>query len=175
MNMLASLKQGQKGNSGRKWLKEIAESLAFFSAVLRVIHPELYALGQSTMERLAGRADLLEVLEIWSLVFNGLQAISNRECPIHRDTKSRSEWYDLLATIGPYRSAVFEIPGVGVRLAYPSGTVIGLCGRLLRHGVSAADGEHICIAQYMRENVQKRVGTMSAGWSRWDYYRNLDT
>jgi RNA polymerase subunit RPABC4/transcription elongation factor Spt4 len=175
MNMSASLKQGRTGDKGRQWLTASGESLALLSAVLRVIHPEQYALGRSTMEKLAGRADLFDVVKIWSSVFNGLQVISNRECPIHRDNKSRSEWYDLLATIGPYRSAVFEMPGIGIRLAYPTSTVIGLCGRVLRHGVSAADGERICIAQYMRENVQRRVGNINTGWSRWDYYRNLDT
>jgi RNA polymerase subunit RPABC4/transcription elongation factor Spt4 len=169
--MSASLKPNQERKGGRRWLSEIGETLAFLSGVLRVMHPHQYALGRATMEQLIDREDLRDVLTLWPSIFNGLQAISNRECPIHRDHNTRCEWYDLLATIGPYRSAILEMPGLGLQFAYNAGTLVGLCGKMLRHGVSEADGERICLAQYMRENVQKRCGNTNVNWSRWDYYQ----
>jgi hypothetical protein len=76
-------------------------------------------------------------------------------------------------TVGPYQNIFFELPVVGIRLVYNSGTVIGLSGRVLRHGVMEADGERICTAYYMRENVQKRLGTCFAGWNTWDSYKYM--
>jgi hypothetical protein len=172
MYMSASLKDSSEHKGGRTWLNEMAESSALMSGALRVMHPNLYLLGRSSIEKLGQRADLKDIVKIWSLVFNGVQVISNRECPIHRDNNSKHEWYDLLATLGPYESATVEMPDVGVRMAYPTGTLLGLCGRVIRHGVLAADRERICIAHYMRENVQRRLGNANTGWSRWDDYRN---
>jgi len=115
--------------------------------------------------------DLQEALELWTSIFNGVQIISNRETPIHRDFQSRPEWYDLLVTVGPYKDTVFELPGIGIRFAYNSGTVIGLSGKVLRHGVTETEGERICLAYYMRENVQRRLGTNLASWNTWDSYK----
>jgi len=86
-------------------------------------------------------ANLEDVVKLWYSIFNGAQVISNRETPVHRDNNSRSEWYDLLTTVGPYQEAILELPGVGLRFRYRSGTVIGLLRRVLSHGVSDADGE----------------------------------
>ena len=110
------------------------------------------------MEALRAQDEFHEVMEMWSSGFSGVQAISNRECPWHRDNKFQSEWYDLLTTIGPYNMAICDIPGVGMQFEYLSGTVIGLGGRILRHRVSAADSERICLAYYMREAVLQRLG-----------------
>lgn len=150
------------------WLLAMTESSLLISALLSVIHPELYTMGKDAMRVLPVSCNDFDVLELWCLVFNGAQVISNRETPVHRDNASRHSWYDILATVGPYHSAIFKLPGVGIRFAYPSGTVVGFCGRLLRHGVSKADGERICVAWYMRENVQNRLKATYAGWSHVD-------
>ena len=128
-------------------------------------------MGLESMTKMHDIADLAEVLSIWTSIFNGVQVISNRETPVHRDNQTRWEWYDLLVTLGPYTSATLEMPTAGLRFQYSSGTVVGLCGRILRHGVSAAEGERICLAYYMRENVQSRLGAKFAQWSRWDSHR----
>ena len=162
----ASLKKHLEHKGSHRWLREMEESSALLSAVLHVIHPELYASGRAAMEALRAQDEFHEVMEMWSSVFSGVQAISNRECPWHRDNKSQSEWYDLLTTVGPYNMAICDIPGVGMQFEYLSGTVIGLGGRILRHGVSAADGERICLAYYMREAVLRRLGQSDVSWSR---------
>jgi hypothetical protein len=143
----------------------IGESAALLSSVLRVIHPDLYKMARSSMAELLTQENLVEVVHMWMSVFNGVSVICNRETPIHRDHSSSSEWYDLLTTVGPYESAIFELPGIGLRFNYQSGTLIGLCGRVLRHGVSQAGGERVCLAYYMRKNVQDRLTSRSASWN----------
>jgi hypothetical protein len=161
----ASLKLENSNTGGRAWLCDIAESSALISAVLRVVHPDQYLMGRSAIEKMGEREPLIAVLAIWISVFNAVQILSNRETPRHRD-RSSPPWYDILTTVGPYQSAMFELPGVGLRFPYNSGTIISLCGRILRHGVSEADGDRVCLAYYMRENVQRRLGSTFAGWSK---------
>jgi len=135
------------------------------NAILRVVHPELYFMARGAMEKLHEEAELTELLEIWASVFNGCQILSNRETPLHRDNNSCWEWYDLLCSIGPYADASFELPGVGLRFPYDTGVIVAICGRILRHGVSVANGDRICIAYYMRENVQRRLSSQLATWN----------
>ena len=142
------------------------------SAIIRAIHPQLFQMGMEAMHHLGSHTDLSDVIKLWYSIFNGVSVISNRETPTHRDNLSQCQWYDLLTTVGPYEEAILELPGVGLRFKYASGTVVGLCGRILRHGVSVADGEQICVAHYMRENVQRRLNTEIAGWNKWDLYKD---
>ena len=167
-----SLRPETFGGAGREWLSDMTESSTLLSSIVRVIHPELYAMGIETMKKMGMMVDPPAVLRLWYSIFNGVQVISNRETPVHRDHNSRWEWYDLLATLGPYQGAILELPGVGLRFSYESGTVLGICGRLLRHGVSEAVGERFCLAYFMRENVQKRMETPYAGLNNWDSYKN---
>lgn len=172
LKISATVKPENEHKGGRAWLIAMAESATLLSSMVRVIHPEMFEMGMKTMNRMGMRPDLAEVLRLWYSVFNGVQVISNRETPVHRDHNSRWEWYDLLTTVGPYTKAILEFPGVGLRFWYGSGTVLGFCGRVIRHGVSEADGDRICVAYYMRENVQARLETKYADWSKWDIYRN---
>lgn len=144
---------------------EMMNSSMLLSAMLSVMHPEQYEMGRACMKLLPAHCTDIDALDMWYSLFNGVQVISNRDTPIHRDNGTECPWLDMLATIGPYKNAMFHLPGIGVNLSYFSGTVIGLCGRLLRHGVSNVDGERICIAYYMRSNVQRRVETPPAGWT----------
>ena len=58
-----------------------------------------------------------------------------------------------------------ELTNVGLTFQYNTGVIVALCGRILRHGVSPTDGDRICLAYYMRENVQLRLGSSLARWS----------
>jgi len=128
-------------------------------------------MARDAMLRLeANGGECADLVGIWSSVFNGCQVLSNRETPIHRDNNSRVEWYDLLCSVGPYHGARFEMPTVGLQFSYDTGVVMALCGKVLRHGVSPTPGERICIAYYMRENVQARLGSTYAGWCNRDGY-----
>ena len=145
-----------------------AELACLLSSILWVIHLELFRMGMEGMKKLQTHSSFSHIYRFWWSIYNGVQVISNRESLVHRDHSSSSEWYDLLTTVGPYSDAVLELPGVGLCLQYNSGTVMALCGHLLRHGVFEAEGERICLAYYMRENVQRRLGVKFATWSKWN-------
>lgn len=139
------------------------------NSVLSVIHPKLFGAGLTTMNKLGAEAEFREIVSLWHSVFNGVQVLSNRETPLHRDNNTLAEWYDLLLTVGPYRNGWLALPGIGVKLSYEPGTVVGLGGKLLQHGVNKVEGERVCIAYYFRANVQKKVNekAIQSGWSSW--------
>ena len=72
---------------------------------------------------------------------------------------------DLLVTAGPYSDCWMELRSLGVRLAYDSGTAVAMCGKVVPHAVSDCDGERACIAYYMRDNVQARLGLPAGTWT----------
>lgn len=152
------------------WLRKMTDSSTFTAALLKIIHPDLFTMALHTMQKLALEPELEPFITAWSNLFNGVSIICNRETPIHRDTNSLEHWYDFLFTMGPYVDGVMEIPGVGIRLAYDSGTMVALTGRVLRHGVAKVDGDRLCVAYYMRENVQRRMAESLALWNRVDNY-----
>ena len=54
---------------------------------------------------------------------------------------------------------------MGLDLEYSSGTVIGFCGSVLKHGVEEwGMGDRICYAHFMRESVRDRLDIASPGW-----------
>jgi hypothetical protein len=48
--------------------------------------------------------------------------------------------------------------------------MVALLGKLIRHETTEAEGNRICIAQYMRDNVHERLGIKSPGWMYMDKY-----
>lgn len=135
-----------------------------------MIHPELFAMSRNAMVKLATMEEADDLVNLWTSVFNGCQVMCNRETPIHRDNSSAAEWYDILCSVGPYPGADLELTNVGLTFQYNTGAILALCGRILRHGVSATEGDRMCLSYYMRENVQCRLGSRPAGWS---YQRDI--
>jgi hypothetical protein len=108
----------------------------------------------------------------WQSVCTGVSVIGNRVTPYHRDNKGGYQLYDLLANYfeggSPPR---FLVSDLGLDLNYPSGTVIGLCGKILEHGVKAwCRGERVCYAHFMREEVRERLKVPPATWSSRSFY-----
>ncbi len=153
-------------------MKENWESTALISGLLSIVHPQLYEMAKASMEKLASREDFGELVMYWQSVYNGCQVISNQDTPIHHDNNSQAEWYDTLVTIGPYAGAEIELPGVGLQFAYETRTVFLLCGHILCHGVSEGQGDRVCIAYYMQENIQHRLDAKPVVWSSTDFYKS---
>ena len=152
------------------FLADVAESTAILGGVVSVIHPDLYEAGMIALRWLWNNPDLVdsplllkEVLGLWSVLFSGVSIISNRSTPLHRDCNSRKEWMDLLVTLGKYQRGIMTLPGLGVELLYNPGTVVGIAGRVLQHGVEC-DGERACLAYYMRDKVHERLGVRAPSW-----------
>lgn len=161
----------------KRWLQDMEESSALIGATLGLIHPELFKAGRNAILALKNAPELvqegqemLNLLPFWSSPFSGYSVISNRCTPFHRDNQSRKQWYDLLVTVGEYQGAQLSLPGIGAMFAYDSGTLVGLSGRVLQHGVTKHTGSRLCLAHYMRDKVHERLCIPAPGWMKLDYY-----
>ena len=151
------------------------ESNALLGALLNVMHPELYHQAREGLIQLYNHPNfirdgeqeaLLAALRTWTNPFSALQVIVNRETPLHRDVRGRNAWYDMLVSLGNYTDGRFEVPGIGLRLNYPPGTVIGICSWALLHGAGKVNGDRICLAYFMRNKVLERLGIPAANWRK---------
>jgi hypothetical protein len=125
------------------------------------------------MLRIIRRADRTEdIAQRWQSVYTGIAVISNRISPTHRDSKSNPEWFDTLLSYSETGSSPrLQLTDLGLDLNYSSGTVVGFCGSVLRHGVETWEmGNRICYAHFMRESVRKRLNVDKAGWVYRDKY-----
>ena len=154
------------------WLDAVSESNAILSAILAVVHPTLYDAGWQTAKCLRDtpRRDPQDVLSRWASVFNGVAVISNRSTPAHRDGSSRCHWYDMLATLGSYRNCNLDLPGLGISLEYGPGTVVGILGNVLEHAVPRFEGDRVCYAYFMRNNVHEWANIPASDWIYTKYY-----
>jgi len=155
------------------WLDAISESNAILSAILAVIHPMLYESGWKTVEKLRGNPEVDPggvVLSRWASVFSGVSVISNRTTPPHRDGNSRSCWYEILVTLGRYRDCNLELPGLEMSLEYGPGTVVGISGNVLEHAVPSFEGDRVCYAYFMRDDVHEWAEIAGNDWMHVKYY-----
>ena len=143
-------------------------SFALLGGILYIVQPELFEAGMDCFNRLKANesvhkefAMFTEVLELWATPFNALSVICNRASPLHRDAQGDQQWFDLITTVGEYSGAQLILPDVGMQMEYASGTVVAFSGKRLRHEVTPHVGNRICIAQYMRKPVHRRVGVYS--------------
>jgi len=159
--------------SALEWLGAISESNAILSAILAVIHPNLYEAGWQTTKCLRDTPEigLPHVLSQWASVFSGVAVISNCITPLHRDDGSRCNWYDILATLGSYRDCNLELPGLGIALEYGPGTVVGISGKVVEHAVPSFGGDRVCYAYFIRNNVHKWAKVPGSDWMNKKYYQ----
>ncbi len=155
------------------WLDAISESNGILSAILAVIHPKLYDAGWQTINHLGDTPEFgdQDILDQWASVFSGVGVISNRYTPPHRDTNSRANWYDILATLGRYESCDLKLPGLGISLEYGPGTVVGIAGKVLEHAVPSFKGDRVCYAYFMRDNVHEWAKIPCRDWMHTGYYK----
>jgi hypothetical protein len=152
-----------KGDRGREITVSTQRSGLLASAALRVMHPESYFAGLHTMIRLGEWAEkgedkeLLDRIMNWASVFNVATIICNRSTPPHRDPKCPPEALDVMMTVGNYGPAVMDLPNLGIRLGYDSGTMVATSCRIVRHGVDVDRGDRVMWAWYMRDTVHNFV------------------
>lgn len=156
-------------SAGQAWVKAMAGSTAFLGGVLAVIHPSTYNTGMKCVEAIrtaddvAKREGMEDVMRTWSSPLTTVSLMSNRDTPLHRDTGATYTCMDLVVSVGNYISGEFQVPGLGLDLWYRPGTVIGLLGRIVRHG-AVAFGGRLCFAQYLRETVLDSLGITQPEW-----------
>jgi Oxygenase domain of the 2OGFeDO superfamily len=162
---------------GANFLHAIANAETLLNAILALSATQLYQMGMEATNALKFDNwvhQWYENVYLWISVFSGIQVIVNRSTPPHRDTGAAGPMYDLLFSTGTHESAELRLGDVQANLGYLPGTVVLVCGRVLRHEVSAWDGgERICIAHYMRDNVHNRLGLPRPDWVNIKSYREL--
>ena len=73
-----------------------------------------------------------DIANEWQSVYTGINVISNRLTPAHRDSKGRPEWFNTLANYCDGDSQPrLQITDLGLDLEYSSGTVVGFVDQYL--------------------------------------------
>ncbi|KIK77330.1 hypothetical protein PAXRUDRAFT_167227, partial [Paxillus rubicundulus Ve08.2h10] len=172
---VSTILKGSHANPGpQQWLQAGALHIAILWATLMVMHPELYASGRETFLKLASSTqdqDMQQIIPEWSTVYSprGLSILTvsvivNQATPFHRDLSYHVQWLDMLATIGLDPDLHIKLDNLSVRLAYSPGTLLGLSGKVLQHGVLVLVSDRVCLAYHMRDNVQEGVGVHRCDW-----------
>jgi hypothetical protein len=137
----------------------------------------MYEIGNKAIEQIQAGEGLQqwhEHVHLWPSAFSGIQAIVNRITPSHRDTGAAPSMFDLLVSAGTHRNANLRLGDVKANLSYKPGTVVLVCGRVLKHEVADWKlGERICMAHFMRDNVHQRLGLPRPTWVDIEEYRSL--
>lgn len=148
------------------------QSLLIISGAFSIMHPTTCRAGSAAIQHLKSdptfvkKAERLPtVLEHWCIPFSALSIVCNRITPFHRDNGGSHEWMDVLLAAGDYENGRFEASTVGIRCEYQPGTLIGLTGRVLRHGADCPPNR-ACIAMYNIGAVLKAAGISDVGWAR---------
>ena len=140
-------------------MRENLETGLLMSVAIALAHPEQYALTRASLEKLASLRHICQFIDGWAFAFNVLTIVVNREAWLHRDKMSGAlALLDMLLNIGGDPGTVLELPGVGVRLQYDSGTAAIFSGHTHIHGVSRSTEERVCFAAYVRPSVHRLFG-----------------
>ena len=152
-------------------MKENTTTNRLIGGILMVLHPELYDIGCNSLQKLHNFPEYVRnfqhlpgALQDWNVPFNALSVVSNRTTPWHRDTLGRKEWLELLVALGDYEDGRFELDGLNILFRYDPGCILATSGKLFRHGAHC-DGERACLAYYMRDLVQERLGQPVVPWA----------
>lgn len=154
-----------------EWMTAMSETFTLLGGLTSILNPHVFNAGvdiiraiYTTPEIVEKRESLPEILAAWSTPFTALSVMNNRKTPVHRDNGSGFTANDMLITIGPYINGILDLPSLGCRFRYNSATVVSFSGRLLSHAASA-DGERLCIAQYLRESVLQTFHIQDHMWT----------
>jgi hypothetical protein len=138
---------------------------------MALIHPQLYEDGLDVLNAMKEDTRTAEWASKWASICTGICVICNRVTAPHRDTGGKHGWYDLLGVFGNYGKASLDIINLGAEFAYPAGTVVGFCGRILEHAVrNWGHGDRICYAQFFRTATFDVFKKTSAEWMTRDIY-----
>jgi hypothetical protein len=162
---------------GGQFLHAISNTEILVNAILALSAQELYQIGMAATAALQHDNwvhDWYENMNLWISAFSGMQVIVNRLTPSHRDIGGSAAMYNLLVSTGTHESSHITLRDVQASMRYLPGTVVLVCGRVLRHEVTTwSGGERICIAHYMCDNVHNRLGLPRPDWVDIEEYTTL--
>ncbi|KAG1798340.1 hypothetical protein EV424DRAFT_1332991 [Suillus variegatus] len=91
-------------------------------------------------------------LRQWTSSFTVLAIMCNRCSPLHRDSQSLAQWFDIITSVGDYGPVRMKLPNIGIDIAYNSGVMVGTSGRIVRHGVDSVISDRVSWVWYMRDD-----------------------
>jgi hypothetical protein len=144
---------------GKVFVAESKPYAMLLSALLSVTHPKLYDAPVDTINRLGELDDHREAIAGWLSAFSRFQMISNWTSEDHQDLRSRAEWYDILASVGPYRKGVIKLRNLGAQLQLKTFMTLGNSQILMSkpvgilvsqgtHGSESDKGTYSCESEY---------------------------
>lgn len=156
---------------GLGWTIAMSDTSAIVTGILRIMHPDLYRAGCEAMAQLlTNQPELFDLIQRWGTPFTAVSVISNRITVPHRDTKSLMEYFDILTSVGPFTFTLMEFDGIGIQVKIIPGTIIGLCGWVLRHAVPKCREDRVIYAWYMRGAVHASQDVRPASWMTQEVY-----
>lgn len=152
-----------------KFLRHIQPVEGILNCIGMLICPEMFTAGAKAIKllkegKLVGTD--FDNVQLWPSFFSGLEVISNRVTPNHRDPQSAPSMYDFLVSAGSHEETWLKLPDIKTKLLYNPGTVTAISGKVLRHGVPEwQEGkERLCIAHFMRDRVHDRLSIPRPNW-----------
>ena len=76
----------------------------------------------------------------------------------------------MLVTLGSYQNCELDLLGLGISLEYGPGTVVGISENVLEHGVPHFEGDRVCYAYFIRNNVHEWANIPASDWMYTKYY-----
>ena len=166
----------------KEWLGQVQSTEMCMNLVFSLIAPQLYRHGLISILELQAKPEKyfkiaktlqgavtkpwqakLEALQPWPSIFSGVSIIANRITPSHRDDNGHHPWFDLLFSAGQHEAAILKVPELKGHFSYLPGTLVALCGKVLRHEVPSYKGsDRLCIAHYFRPDALARMRLNSA-------------
>ncbi|MDT7543746.1 MAG: hypothetical protein QOE33_3659 [Acidobacteriota bacterium] len=161
---------------GGNFMAAISNAEILVNSVTALCSREQYRLGMESINflRYNLNGQRHDCVAFWPSVFSAIGVIVNRVTPSHRDKGSCPQCYDLLLSMGTHTSARLKLSDVQAELSYRPGTIVLVCGRVLRHAVESWEGgDRICCAHYVRDNVHNRMELPRPNWVEINLYREL--
>jgi hypothetical protein len=154
------------------WIRILYDVEQFLNLTLSLINPALFESGLLMLQKLRRLDKTREIAKDWQSVYTGISIISNRTTPSHRDSRGRPQWFDTLMSYSdPSSKPRLLIDDVGLDLEYSNRTIVSFCGTVMKHQVDYwGDGDRICYAHFMQEEVRNRLDAPSAGWLEQSIY-----
>ena len=167
-------------HEGAAFLKAITPEETLLNAIGMLICPEQYTIGNEAIHKLKTENILMnshENVQLWPSFFSGIEVISNRKTPLHRDAQASPSVYDFLVSAGTYTQSWLDVPDVHAKIEYKPCTVVAITGKILRHGVASWEGgERICLAHFIRDNIHNRLQLPRPDWvSKEKYTKSMDS
>jgi hypothetical protein len=167
--------QTLQGKNAKNWLNDMQEVGEDVDLIFSFVHGPLFDVAKEAVERMKKQFSKDEPnVKKWPCQSTGIGVIVNRKTPFHRDKGGNSAMYDFLVAAGTYKSCFLELPDVDGFLEYNPGTVVAICGKVLKHGVTHWEGgERICYPFYCRDNVFHRLQLHRTDWPHLSRYQDM--